>query len=118
MVRSEIIRKMLVTLLLLVLGNAGAALPLRSGLPLQGSEHCQLFQTGEDAPSLQDLGREDILVTSPQGVVEVMPVGSHLSECVPPHAVEREGRGVLRSARPLRGRVCDYYVFFLYRLRL
>lgn len=116
-VREPISRKCLTLMMLLLL----CSLPrILSAMPAQAESAVThtLGQTQDDMPTWQDLGLEDLIVNANECPA---PVSQSLSGH---HAESNESRPGTLLARPrphpvvLPARANDYYVYFLYRLRL
>lgn len=116
-VREPILRKCLTLMMLLLLCSLPRTL---SAMPAQAESAVThtLGQTQDDMPTWQDLGLEDLIVNANECPA---PVSQSLSGH---HAESNESRPGTLLARPrphpvvLPARANDYYLYFLYRLRL
>lgn len=117
-VRKPILRKLLMLTMILL---SGSVLSTLSAMPRQAMSDTityTLGQTQDDMPTWQDLGLEDLIVNANECPA---PVSQSLSG----HHTETFGsRPWFLASRPqphpvvLPSRANDYYLYFLYRLRL
>lgn len=115
---KPILRKLLMLTMLLL---SGSLLSTLSAKPVQAASELvthTLGQTQDDMPTWEDLGLEDLIVNANECPV---PVSQSLSGHHAESHGSRPGATVARpQARPifLPSRANDYYLYFLYRLRL
>lgn len=122
-VNRPIMRKLLMLTLLLTM--SGCMMPLRAceAQPVGGQNDYILGQTREDVPTWQDLGLRDLLANASENTVEVPQSAAH--HTAPIAHRSHDGQNILLAAHRLARTVCalptravDYYIYFLYRLRL
>lgn len=112
-----IMRKVLVLLVLMLAGGLHLSLsaePCRT----QPTAFSTVGQTHEETPAWQDLGLEDLLACTGQSVLPAAQT-PHSGGSVSAHQEPSAPRLRIQNRRlPLLPRANDYYLFFLYRLRL
>lgn len=122
-VNRPILRKLLMLTLLLTM--PGYLVPLRActAQPACSQNDYTLGQTREDIPTWQDLGLKDLLASASESTVEAPQSTAH--HTVPTAHRSHDGQSVLivehrlaHAVHALPTRAIDYYIYFLYRLRL
>lgn len=117
-VSRSILRKALLLVLLMISGGLHLSLSASPLQPITADNAYTLGQTQENIPSWQDLGLEDLIVNASEGSVEAPQSFQNLND---EHLLHESSVAIpTHNARPqaLHSRASDYYVYFIYRLRL
>lgn len=117
-VRSPILHKVLALMMLLAVGGLRLVPSASAAESVADPIVYTLGQTHDDTPTWQDLGLEDLLVSANGSSAEVSQssTGSHTGQEW--HAVCNTLPHRHSFCKALPTRANDYYVYFLYRLRL
>mgnify|MGYP003294083004 CR=1 FL=1 len=119
MAQRSIARKLLLLMLLTFAEGMHGTLSAQPMQPFEGPTTYALGRTADDTPSWQDLGLEDLLVNANESTVVVVPqtLSSHQTNNAW-HAASASSPTQRRQPVTIPERSNDYYLYFLYRLRL